>query len=132
MTMEPGKTSYMYRSFEGQLNFADILNQAYMRQFFPNTTVLSAVGMYPFKMSYTKYVTRTVNVLGALIYPICLSMSLPVFLYAIVIEKESKQLATMRMNGLKMFNYWFCNFFCFLFFYSMTAFTFVFVGSTIF
>jgi hypothetical protein len=59
-------------------------------------------------------------------------MGLPVFLYSIVLEKEQRLIETMKINGMKMHNYWFSNFVFNLFFYCLTAISFLFFGAQIF
>lgn len=64
---------------------------------------------------------KLINVIGSLLFPLSLSLLLPVFLYAIVLEKEERLLQMMKMNGMKMNDYWVMQFiFCGL----MSAFTF--------
>jgi len=48
--------------------------------------------------------------LGAGLFPISLCLLLPVFVYNIVLEKEQKLIEIMKMNGMKMINYWIINF----------------------
>ena len=50
------------------------------------------------------------NALGGVIYPLYLSLSLPVFLYTIVLEKEQRLIENMKINGLNMLNYWKVNY----------------------
>ncbi len=59
-------------------------------------------------------------------------MGLPVFIYQIVLEKETRLMEYMKMNGLRMHNYWFVNFFFNLGFYMMTVLVFIFAGYQIF
>ena len=47
-----------------------------------------------------------INLAGGSLYPLSLSLLLPVFMYALVLEKEEKLVEMMKMNGLKIFNYW--------------------------
>ena len=55
-------------------------------------------------------VNAIVSVVGASIYPIAISLLLPVFMYAIVLEKEERLREIMKMNGLEMSIYWFVNY----------------------
>jgi hypothetical protein len=43
-------------------------------------------------------------------FPLFLSLCLPVFLYTIVLEKEQRLIENMKINGLNMLNYWKVNF----------------------
>ncbi len=53
---------------------------------------------------------RIINLIGMCVFPICLCLSLPVFIYSLVLEKETKLVESMKINGMKMQNYWFVNF----------------------
>ena len=56
-----------------------------------------------------------INIVSTIIFPLSLSLLLPVFLYNIVLEKETKIIQMLRMNGLGIMTYWLVNFgFCFL------------------
>lgn len=107
---------------------ADIINQAYMRTMYKNTTVLSGISFYPFTTNFDKELERSVSVLGAAIFPLCLSMGLPVFIYFLVLEKEQKLVEFMKINGMKMYNYWLINFLFNIFLYNVTALVFIFFG----
>jgi hypothetical protein len=47
-----------------------------------------------------------INLAGGSLYPLSLSLLLPVFMYSLVLEKEDKLIEMMKMNGLKIVNYW--------------------------
>lgn len=64
----------------------------------------------PFKANYDVEINRLVNVVGLLVYPFGLCLLLPIIIYSIVIEKENKLVETMKINGMKMYNYWFITF----------------------
>jgi hypothetical protein len=67
-----------------------------------------------------------------MIFPLCMSMGLPVFLYQIVLEKETRLIENMKINGMKMSKYWKVNYLFNLVFYLITAILFVFSGMSIF
>jgi len=48
--------------------------------------------------------------LSTVIIPICLMMGYPMFLFNIVNEKEKRLIEIMKINGLKMINYWIVSF----------------------
>lgn len=48
--------------------------------------------------------------MATIIFPLGLSLLLPVFLYLTVLEKEEKLIQMMRMNGMSITNYWAINF----------------------
>ena len=56
----------------------------------------------PFKPSTDTELERIINLVGLAVYPCCLCLSLPVFIYTLVLEKETKLVETMKMNGMKM------------------------------
>ena len=52
-----------------------------------------------------------VQSVGAVIVcPVALMMGFPVFLFQIVFEKEKKLIDIMKINGMKMTNYWLIQF----------------------
>lgn len=55
-------------------------------------------------------------------------MCLPVFLYYIVLEKETRLTEFMKINGLRMKNYWIVNFIFNFILYSVQAAVFVIFG----
>ena len=74
---------------------------------------------------------RIVSLIGLLIFPCCLSLSLPIFIYSLVLEKEKKLVETMKINGMKMYNYWLVNFIFDLLIYIATAGFYLLAGSKI-
>ena len=99
---------------------------------FPETTVVSGVQFYPFKTNFDKDIQRSISIMGTFVFPICMCMCLPVFLYQIVLEKETRLIETMKINGMRMYNYWIVNFFFNLGIYCITAIVYVFFGAYIF
>ena len=71
----------------------------------------------PFKPNIIKELGKVVNCVGPLIYPMLISLALPVFLYTFVMEKEYRLIQNMKINGMQMSNYWMINTLYFLFFY---------------
>jgi hypothetical protein len=58
---------------------------------------------------------------GALLYPIAMTLQLPVYTYLLVLEKKKKLTEMMKMHGMKDWHYYFTNY-CFCFFlYSVVA-----------
>ena len=56
----------------------------------------------PFVGEDKGYILRLISVMGATLYPIALSLLLPIFMNIMVLEKENKLLEMMKMNGMKM------------------------------
>ncbi len=59
-------------------------------------------------------------------------MGLPVFLYQVVLEKETRLIENMKINGMKMSNYWFVNYLFNLGFYLATVFVFLIFAMKVF
>jgi len=75
-----------------------------MKQFY-NIHLMTTVQYMPIKVHGNLELIRLLNIMGASLYPMALSLMLPVFMYAIVLEKEEKLLEFMKMNGMQMKNY---------------------------
>ena len=58
----------------------------------------------PFKSTLDTELERVINIVGLAVFPMCLCLSLPVFIYTLVLEKETKLVETMKINGMKMYN----------------------------
>lgn len=56
--------------------------------------------------SASSFVDSIINTVSALIFPLALSLLFPVMLYGLVLEKEEKLVQMMKMNGMKISNYW--------------------------
>ena len=104
------KTSWFMRVTEGVLTMSDKINQAYINSIFPVNYILSGSQFMAFKADMKKDVQRIINGAGYIVFPMIFSLCLPVFLYNIVLEKESRLLQNMKINGLQMQNYWFVTF----------------------
>jgi len=85
------------------------MNQAYLRSLFEDTHVISGVQFMPFNPELGKEMAKIINCIGNTVYPLLLSLGLPVFLSQIVFEKEQKLIQNMKINGLQMKNYWTVN-----------------------
>ena len=86
-----------------------MMNNAYLKHRFKNITIVSGVKLMPLELQLDENVIRVINLMGSGLFPLCLCMLLPVFLYQIVLEKETRLLEVMKMNGLRMRYYWFVN-----------------------
>ena len=126
------ETLYSIRSVDGALTVADSMNQAYMREIFNETIVIGGVSFFPFLTDVENGVQRIISIICTLVLPLCMSMGLPVFIYQIVLEKETKLIENMKINGMKMQNYWIVNYMFNFVFYSATAVLFLIFGIKIF
>lgn len=86
----------------------------------------------PFKATADTELERLVNIIGLAVFPCCLCLALPVFIYTLVLEKETKLVEIMKINGMRMYNYWFINFIFFFMIYLITAGVYWFFGSIVF
>ena len=94
------------RVSEGQLSLIDLVNRAYIHSLNNKVWVVSGVGYMPIINEDSKMVMKLISLTGSTLFPLCLSLLLPIFMYTLVHEKEEKLIIMMRMNGLKMSQYW--------------------------
>ena len=107
---------------------SDRMNNAYVRELFEDTVILSGQQYMPFHAQLDKEVQKIINFIGNVVYPVCMALCMPIFLHHLVMEKEKKLVDNMKTNGLNMFNYWLVNGLYNLASYSVTAFLYVLVG----
>jgi len=107
-----GSPMFLYRSLEGSIGFADLLHNAYMKSSIPEAKLhlMTGINYLPQRLTQDARIERLIHFIGGGIFPVCMSLLLPVFIYAIVYEKEQKVLEIMKMNGMKMRYYWLVNF----------------------
>lgn len=94
----------------GQLWATDLVNRAYFRKFFNDVFIVSGVQIMPYIQDDSDNVQRIINLAGSTFYPMAVSLLMPLFMYTIVLEKESKLIEIMKINGMKMRFYWLSNF----------------------
>ena len=82
----------------------------------------------PISTSEGALLLKVIGIAGASLYPIALSILLPVFLYTFILEKEERLREMMKMNGLKVRNYWIVNYVWNLGLYSVSTFIFFIFG----
>jgi len=99
--------NFMMRPVEGSLMLADKINQAYTKAIFNDTHVISGMQFMPFKPKIRAEAEKAINCVGDVVYPVLTALSLPIFMYNLVLEKEQKLLQNMKINGMRMSNYWF-------------------------
>jgi len=74
----------------GMLSLLDIVTGAFLRQSSSSYYVLTAVQQMPKMISSNAIITQMINILGSTLFPLSLSLLLPIFMYSIVLEKEDK------------------------------------------
>ena len=104
----------------GALWLVDILNKAYIRTFLPNLYIFTGVQIMPIEINNEDTIEKLINFVGVIFFPVSVSLLMPLFMYTIVLEKESKIIEMMKINGLKMKYYWFC-----MFIQNMTIYSFI-------
>ncbi|CAI2381584.1 unnamed protein product [Moneuplotes crassus] len=122
------RISYFIRTIEGQISAADLINKAYISKLFPKTTVYTGIQMMPSSPSFTQEIMKMIHLLGGGLFPLSLCLLLPVFIYNIVLEKEQKLIEIMKMNGLRMYNYWIISFIIDMILYIITVIIFILFG----
>jgi hypothetical protein len=65
------------------------------------------------------------DLLGGFFFPIILSFLLPVFLYTLILEKQTKLREMMKLMGMRMSNYVIVTYLMFLLFYYIILIEFV-------
>jgi hypothetical protein len=107
---EKGFHAAILRINEGNVEGTSLINKAYIKHQF-NTTVVTGMNQYPFKFDLAGVISKTQTMLGTVLLPVCLMMGFPIFLFNVVNEKEKRLIEIMKINGLKMSNYWITSFF---------------------
>jgi hypothetical protein len=101
--------SAYYTIAEGFLSIMDMVSSAFIKNV-TGKTVVSGYAYMPFNEEGGVFVEMLINTVATIIFPLSLSLLLPVFLYLTVLEKEERLIQMMRMNGMGMLNYWSINF----------------------
>lgn len=91
---------------DGLLSLIDMVHKALFSALFEDTHLVTMVQYMPVDIQGEAELMRLLNILGASLYPIALSLLLPVFMYAVVLEKEEKIQDFMKMNGMRISRYW--------------------------
>ncbi|CAK64013.1 unnamed protein product (macronuclear) [Paramecium tetraurelia] len=100
------KTNNLMLVAEAQVGLIDLITRAYLHQLNPKIWLISGIQYMPLIGEDRNLVQKAINLMGALLFPLSLSLLLPVFLYAIVLDKEERLLQMMKMNGMRMIDYW--------------------------
>lgn len=84
----------------------DMMSRRYLQMANQDIFLLSGVMRMPNVEGATFYMQKAISLAGSFLYPVALSLLLPIFLSSLVLEKEEGLRGMMKMNGLKMRNYW--------------------------
>jgi len=129
-TKKPSTKNFM-KIFDGQLSMMDLISKSYIRTMQEDAMMISGSQTMPLSMSTAAVLSKVISLAGGSLYPIALALLLPVFMQAIVLEKEERLREIMKMNGLKMRNYWFINYIFNMGMYLISAAIFIVVGKFI-
>ena len=117
----------------GMLWGMGLFNKAYINKLFPNITIINGLQLMPIALEDNEEnIQRIINVVGTIFYPMSISLLMPLFMYNIVIEKERQLIEIMRINGLKMRNYWISYFIFNYILYLITIIFFIIFGTFVF
>ena len=108
-TAEAKKFNHYFTIPEGFLSVMDMISSAFVKKV-SGRKIISGYTYMPFGDQGSIFVEMLINTVATIIFPLSLSLLLPVFLYLIVLEKEERLIQMMRMNGMKITNYWAINF----------------------
>jgi len=125
---ESGSTSAMVRTPDGQLALIDLLSRSYMSMINPNVVLTSGSQYMPMAGIETNFLLKLLSMTETILYPISLSLLLAVFMSTLVLEKEERLREMMKMNGMKMANYWLVNYIWNFFIYLPSAIFFLLFG----
>ena len=137
---------YIYNSVNGAQKFESypssligmmwalgLYNRAYINKLYPNLTIISGLQLMPIRLDDNENnIQRVINIVGTLFYPISVSLLMPLFMYNIVIEKERQLIEIMKINGLKIRNYWISYFIFNYIIYAITMICFIIFGTYVF
>jgi hypothetical protein len=126
-----GNYNQVVNVINGMLWAVDLINKSYIRKFFDDVFIVSGVQIMPYNQNNNDNIQRIINVAGATFYPMAISLLMPLFLYNIVLEKESKLIEIMKINGMKMTYYWLSNFTFNFLLYSLTMIIFNIFGNLV-
>lgn len=90
-----GKFTSQLRVAEGQLSLLDLVSRAYMHTINDKVWIVSGVQYMPMVNEDRSFIIKIISVTGASLYPLALSLMLPIFMYVIVLEKEEKLIEMM-------------------------------------
>ena len=96
--------------FDGQLSMMDLISKSYVKTIKDTAMLISGSQVMPTSMTTAALLAKIISLAGGSLYPIALALLFPIFMQAIVLEKEERLREIMKMNGLRMRNYWFINY----------------------
>jgi len=124
----PDNTILVMNIYDGQLILLDMVTKAYIQTLHTDVYPISGSQAMPLSTSDGLFAAQINGLVGAGIYPLAISLLLPIFMYGIIHEKEERLREIMKMNGLKMINYWITNYVWCFSLYALSVSIFFFFG----
>jgi len=75
----------------------------------------------PYYEYFNQIVIKLLETTGTMLYPIALTLQLPVYTFFLVLEKKQKLIEMMKAHGMKMWHYYVVNYTFFFVLYSLAA-----------
>ncbi len=99
------KFDYLFTTGEGYFAAVDLVTSLMVAQEGAVWPVSGLMDMppNPYEGSFAEII---INLSSSTLFSLSLSLLLPVFMYAVVLEKEEKLIEMMKMNGCEMWVYW--------------------------
>ena len=94
---------------DGMLSLLDNIARAVVHSANPRVFLVSGVASMQTFDSSSKFLEALFHMISAIMFPVALGMSLPLFMYLAVLEKHSRVKSIMQMHGLRETNYWIAN-----------------------
>lgn len=113
---------------EGQIAMLDLISRAYIHSMNDSVWIMTGIQYMPSKDEDKTTIYTIINLTASCLYPLALSLLLPVFMYTIVLEKEERLLEMMKMNGMQMSYYWLVTYIFDALLYFVTALVFFIIG----
>lgn len=92
-------------------------------------TIVDGIQIFPTSTKIDHIIDLLVSQGLGNIIPMALGMAFPVFLHTLVMEKETRLLDTMKINGMRMSNYWLVSFVFYQLYYLCIAFVLYYLGA---
>ena len=117
---------------DAHLSLMDLITRNLVHSMNEQVFVLSGVNYLGMITSEMVFISGLLNMLGYAIYPLALGLGLPVFMFTIVYEKETKTKLIMKMHGMREMNYWLISIFFNFCLYSISVSVFLFFAIFVF
>ena len=114
------------------MSLMDILTRNILHHMNSRIFVISAYASLTAEGLSEKFAESIYYLIGSTLFPLALGLSLPLFMYTVVLERQNRLKGIMLMHGLLDTHYWLVNLFSSFLLYMCIYFTFYAVGRYIF